>query len=439
MNTPDLTPLRVLALEDSALDAELILHELKRANLPFEALRVQTRVDFERALQEFGPSIVLADYKLPNFDGGQALAIVKAHWPDLPVIVVSGAVGEETAVELLKNGATDFVLKDRLPRLAPAIRRAMREVEQRQARRAAEADLRALNERLERLVLERTQELHAKNALIEEDLAMARELQIAILPHRFPTLPRGVAEANSALKFCRMFRPSSFVSGDFFNVVRISDTAVGILICDVMGHGVRSAIVAAMIRALEEQLGEQAENPGELLTQINEAMCAILTQAGSTIFATAFFLLIDIATAQITFSNAGHPSPLLVQHGPNRVIPVSTKNTTGPALGIFEDAKFHTFDRSIQAGNLVLLFTDGLFEVENSAGEIFTEERLRELILTHADRPAHELMEEVFSEIERFADAKAFTDDVCLVGMEIIHLNTLIPEHAPQTASLTKM
>jgi len=193
MTIPERSPLRVLSLEDSTSDAELIQHELKRGGIQVEWRRVQAGEEFERELREFCPEMTLADYNLPNFNGAQALALSLEHCPDVPVIVVSGAVGEETAIELLKSGATDFVLKDRLGRLVPAFQRAMREVEERLARKKAELDLRAMNEHLEQLVMERTRDLRDKNAIMEEDLAMARELQIAILPHHFPTLPRGVA------------------------------------------------------------------------------------------------------------------------------------------------------------------------------------------------------------------------------------------------------
>lgn len=414
--------LRVLSLEDSSIDAELIQHELKRGGVEVLWLRVQTREAFQREMEDFHPELILADYRLPDFDGSEALQLAREQCPQVPFIVISGAVGEETAVELLKSGATDFVLKDRLPRLVPAIRRALREVEEREARQKAEADLRLMNEHLERLVQERTLELRSKNAIMEEDLAMAREFQIAILPHHYPTLPLGATVHASALKFCNVFRPSSFVSGDFFNVVRVSETAVGILICDVMGHGVRSALVAGMIRALEEQLNEAADEPGRLLTEINRAMCAILKQTDCTIFATAVYLIIDVAAGRISFANAAHPSPLLIQHNPDRVLPMSTRPTIGPALGIFDNSQYFTYSHTILAGDLVLLFTDGLFEVENTTGDVFSEERLRDLILKHASLAPETLMHTIFSETEKFAEGEAFSDDVCLVGIEIARL-----------------
>jgi CheY-like chemotaxis protein len=282
--------LRILLLEDSNLDAELALRELRQGGLHFVSTRVQNGNDFQQALREYLPDLILADFKLPTFDGRRALAMAQEMCPDVPLIIISGAVGEETAVELLKNGATDFVLKDRIAgRLVPAVQRALREVAERQARHQAEADLRTLNEQLERRVAERTRELWAKNAIMEEDLGMARELQMAFLPNHFPTLPRGAEPVDSAVKFCSIFEPSSSVSGDFFNVVRVSDTAVGIFICDVMGHGVRAALVTAMMRALEEQLGELADDPGALLTEMNRALRGILRQLGTTLFTTACY------------------------------------------------------------------------------------------------------------------------------------------------------
>ena len=425
MSTLEKTGLRILSLEDCDLDAELILRELTEGGIEFVPTRVQTGADFERAITEIQPGLILADYKLPTFDGAQALAMARERCPDVPVIIISGAVGEETAVELLKNGATDFVLKDRLDgRLVPAVHRALREVGERSARRQAEADLRALNEQLEQRVAERTRELCEKNALMEEDLEMARELQMALLPQHFPTLPRGAAQAASAVKFCSLYRPTNSVSGDFFNVVRVSDTAVGVFICDVMGHGVRAALVTAMMRALEEQLSETAGDPGALLTEINRTLRDILRQSGTTLFTTACYLIADVATSRITFANAGHPSPLLVRGTPREVEPITAPHTAGPALGIFDDVRYRTYERPVAKDDLVLLFTDGLFEVENASDEAFSERRLRESIRQRAGMPPAQLVQDVFTEIERFADGHAFSDDVCLIGLEIVHLES---------------
>ena len=428
MSATEPSALRILFLEDSDLDAELIRRELRRGEVAFVARRVQTGREFERAISQFRPELILSDFMLPTFDGGKALALAKELCPDVPVIIISGAVGEETAVELLKNGATDFVLKDRLGRLVPAVHRALREVGQRDARRQAEAELRALNEQLEHRVAERTHELGEKNAHMEEDLDMARELQMAFLPHRFPTLPRGVAPPASAVQFHSIYHPTSSVSGDFFNVVRVSESAVGIFICDVMGHGVRAALVTAMMRALEEQLRESAGDPGVLLTEMNHALRGILRQLDATLFTTACYVIVDVAKARLTFANAGHPSPLIVRGATGEVEVVSALRAAGPALGLLEDVQYRTRECQVAAGDLVLVFTDGLFEVENANAESFTLERLRDAIRHHAGLPLAELMQNVFGGVETFAEGEAFADDVCFVGMQIARLD---PEPAP--------
>ncbi len=424
MNDSPSVSLRILSLEDSDTDEELILRELKRGGVNFVSRRVQTRDEFLRETLEFQPDIILADYKLPTFDGGQALALAKQSCPEVPVLIISGAVGEETAVELLKAGATDFVLKDRMTRLVPAVRRALREVAERQARRTAEENLRALNEVLEQRVADRTHELRRKNLLMEEDLTMAKELQLALLPHRFPTLPRGVQQAASAVKFASIFHPASSVSGDFFNVVRVSETAVGVFICDVMGHGVRAALVTAMMRALEEQLGELAADPGALLTAINHSLCGILRQSGITLFTTACYIVADIGKSRLTVANAAHPSPLLLRHHSADILPLTPDDTAGPALGLFEDEVYRTSTFPVAAEDLVLLFTDGLFEVENTLAESFGENRLRKTFAQHAGQPPAQLVQDVLTEIEQFAAGHVFPDDVCLVSMEIARLQS---------------
>src|SRR5689334_5585253 len=109
--------MQILLLEDSPLDAELVTATLADGGLEPEVTRVETRDDFLAALQRGGFALILADYSLPTFDGTTALALAREHAPEVPFLFVSGAIGEERAIESLKNGATDYVLKQRLDRL----------------------------------------------------------------------------------------------------------------------------------------------------------------------------------------------------------------------------------------------------------------------------------------------------------------------------------
>lgn len=139
--------LRILHLEDNELDAELVQAYLLDGGLNAEITRVDTREDFTAAVERGGIDLILADYNLPQFDGLEALDIARAKYPDIPFIIISGALGEETAIETLKSGATDYILKHRLERLVPAARRALRESEDREARKRAERERQELFER----------------------------------------------------------------------------------------------------------------------------------------------------------------------------------------------------------------------------------------------------------------------------------------------------
>jgi signal transduction histidine kinase len=132
------SPLHILHLEDDPNDAALVLSTLEAGGVTCATTCVQRRDDFVAALERGGIDLILSDFSLPAFDGLSAMEIARAKWPDVPIIMVSGTLGEERAIDSLKSGATDYVLKERLSRLVPAVRRAMQEVKERVKRRFAE-------------------------------------------------------------------------------------------------------------------------------------------------------------------------------------------------------------------------------------------------------------------------------------------------------------
>jgi signal transduction histidine kinase len=138
--------LRILHLEDDSLDAELVREALLREGVECSISVVATRGEFQRALAAGGVDLVISDYKLPDFQGDEALRLVREKCPDLPFIFVSGSIGEERAIEAVKLGATDYVMKERLPRLGMGVRRAVNEAEGLRRRREAEATLEAERE-----------------------------------------------------------------------------------------------------------------------------------------------------------------------------------------------------------------------------------------------------------------------------------------------------
>ena len=143
--------LKILMLEDEPADAELAARALTKAGMVFSSRRVDTREDFIAALAEWGPDLILADYRLPAFDGLSALHIAVEQAPDVPFIFVSGAMGEELAIETLHQGAADYVLKDHRGKLAPAVTRALQEAAERRLRHRAEEDLAESEERFRKV------------------------------------------------------------------------------------------------------------------------------------------------------------------------------------------------------------------------------------------------------------------------------------------------
>src|SRR5256885_273323 len=134
-------PTRILLAEDSETDAELVQRELKRGGLDCQSRRVQTESDFRRELDEFQPHLVISDFSMPQFNGPKALAIARESRADIPFIFISGTIGENVAVEMMKAGADDYVMKNNLARLVPALERELREAEVRRGRRLAEERL----------------------------------------------------------------------------------------------------------------------------------------------------------------------------------------------------------------------------------------------------------------------------------------------------------
>src|SRR6266446_1282705 len=131
-------PLRVLHLEDDVRDTELVQATLEGEGIQSELTRVETEQDFLAALKRESLDLILADYTLPSFDGLSALRIAQQHSPDVPFIFVSGTLGEDVAIEALKTGATDYVLKTRLARLGPAVTRALGEARERSEEHTSE-------------------------------------------------------------------------------------------------------------------------------------------------------------------------------------------------------------------------------------------------------------------------------------------------------------
>jgi sigma-B regulation protein RsbU (phosphoserine phosphatase) len=279
---------------------------------------------------------------------------------------------------------------------------------------SAEEQIRRANTELARS----REELRAKNLIMEENLRMAHEIQAAILPQQYPVFPHDATPESSAFRFVHRYQAAESVSGDFFNISALSDNEAGVFICDVAGHGTRAALVTAMIRALVEELKPLAREPGNFLRKLNSDLHNILKSTGSPMLTTAFYLVADWRTGKMRFANAGHPKPLLMHRATGRIELLAHAGRSEPALGLFDNPPYQTSEVTIAPGDFVMLFTDGLYEVQNLNEELYSQERLMLDVTILLQKPPAQMFDELLAAIRAFSVNHEFEDDVCLVGME---------------------
>jgi two-component system, NarL family, sensor histidine kinase UhpB len=198
--------IHILMLEDSVADAELAKHTLRRGGMHYTSVRVENEEEFIREIQDNPPDLILSDYALPGFDGYAALEIAKRMCPQTPFIFLTGTMGEEVAIETLKNGATDYVLKHRMVRLVPSVHRALRESQERTERRRAEKQLRESHEQLRALsvYLQRVREEERTRIAreVHDELGQALtscKLDLSLIASRLPRTLKPLIEKAKAL------------------------------------------------------------------------------------------------------------------------------------------------------------------------------------------------------------------------------------------------
>jgi phosphoserine phosphatase RsbU/P len=398
-------PLRVLVIEDNLVDARLI--QIMVSDAGGEGFQIERADRLETGLTrlatgDFG--MVLLDLSLPDSHGLATFARVHRQFPHIPIIVMSGLDDERVAVNAVHEGAQDYLVKGQVS--GPLLVRAMRYAIERKG----------TSDQLARYA----EELRARNAQMEADFNMAREIQQVFLPQQYPTFPRGATPERSALQFHHRYIPAAAVGGDFFNVFPLNNTAAGIFICDVMGHGMRAALVTAILRGLMEQLIPVTWDAGKLLGEVNHSLHAILRRTDHPMMSTAFYMVIDAAGTEFQFACAGHPSPLRLRRQQSNVESLKSIDPRhGPALGLFKDSVYPTCRCPIVVGDSVVLFTDGLYEVTNPAGEEYGLDRLLAAVRQRCLLPMPRLFDETLADVQNFAGTRDFQDDVCLLGVEM--------------------
>lgn len=412
---------KLLLVDDN--EANLVAFRAILADLGYPIVSASSGTEALRLLlrgEEF--ALILMDVMMPGIDGFATAELIRdrARSSTTPIIFITASSESDPMIfKGYQAGAVDYLLKP----VNPAILRAKVSVFMELAR-SREQLKSLLNEREEaqKQLAIYADELRRKNEDLHEDLRIARELQQAFLPtghSRFPETKQ--SHAHGTILVVHHYLPTETVGGDFFSMLPVSETEEAILIGDVMGHGVRAALVTGMLRGLVQQMKTEAGDPGVLLTALNRALISILRPLNSSIFTSAFCLVVNIATGQIRYANAGHPTPLLVRtkSGQVEMLKPTAGNKLGPVLGILEEATYTTSEISIETGGRVLLFTDGLFEVEGADNDLYDQERLCEAVQRRSELPLDLLFPDLLAELREFSLHNKFEDDVCLIGMEM--------------------
>jgi len=207
------------------------------------------------------------------------------------------------------------------------------------------------------------------------------------------------------------FQPHEGFGGDFFNVRVLDDARIGVLVCDVTGHDVRSALLAATINGLKEQLRSEAARAGNYITALNRRLHGILETTAREMFATAFYLVADVRSANVCCVRAGHPKGLLRRADGT----VEAIGNAGPALGLFEEAQYESEMVGVAPGDRVFLFTDGLYETVDEAGDELGPEGLAAIFSDVGGGDTETVIQKVVEQVHAYSHTGKLDDDVCVV------------------------
>ena len=368
---PDLEPLIKLRMRRKIRSG---LYSFEFAENGIEALEVLE--------QHQDIDMVVTDISMPQMDGLTLLQrISDVAGDDLRCVVVSAYGDMKNIRTAMNRGAFDFITKP--------------------------VDFDDLNVTIERTLehLEQWREaLAARDKLValQNELQVARSTQQSILPKTFP-------ESSDYQVFGQM-EPARNVGGDFYDVIRLLDSKVGLAIADVSDKGVPAALFMMSSRTLLKGAAIGTDNPGEALREVNE----LLYEENETMmFVTVLYSIYDPATGRLNYSNGGHDAPLLVRpDGSSEPLPL----TNGVALGIAPDVEFLSNTVQLEPGDAVVLYTDGVTEAMNSKGEQFGVKRMHDVFATNPPKDSEQAAQAIFEAVKNFVgDAQQFDDITCLV------------------------
>ena len=316
-------PLKVLIIEDSALDAKVLVGLIQAGGYQVTSERVETGKQFTTALDNERWDVILADYNLPDFNGAEGLKLLQQSGQDIPFIVISGGIGEDLAVQIMKSGAHDYLMKGNLARLVPAVEREVREARDRTRHREAESALHAAN----------------------EQMRIAREIQQRLFPENPPDL--------AGYDLAGLTESAEETGGDYYDFIPMSGGDYGLVVGDVTGHGIGPALLMAETRAYLRILAADFDDVSEILTRANRVLNE---DTGSERFVTLLFVRFNPTAMTVRYASAGHPPALWLDR--DGKLKKELKRT-GMPLGVKPDTQYTVSeDLSLEQGDLLALMTE---------------------------------------------------------------------------------
>lgn len=247
----------------------------------------------------------------------------------------------------------------------------------------------------------RLYEIAVEKGRLEQELQMAQSIQASLIPQFPPELP--------GLAIAARWHPAREVSGDFYDFLETEMGNLGLVIADVADKGIGAALFMMLARSIVRASVTGARSPAAAIAQANRLLCA---DAHDGMFVSLFYLAIDPASSQLTYVNAGHNPPLLYRA---REGDLQTLSRTGMLLGIEASAPYTQQSLYLESGDLVLLYTDGIIDAQNPAGEPFGNRRLQQLLRSSQHLPAGKILETLMAAVQDFKSQSPSYDDITLV------------------------
>ena len=381
---------KILSVDDE-MDLELLLtqyfrrqirkgeYEFKFAHNGLEALTM--------LLQDKNFDIILSDINMPEMDGLTLLTkINEMQNPALKCIMVSAYGDMGNIRQAMNNGAFDFATKPiDLDDLSVTIEKAIEHIR----------------------YIKTMQQEHTQLESIKGDLAVAREIQQAILPRIFPPFP----ENTHLLDIAASMNAAKDVGGDFYDFFRIDDDHIGFVIADVSGKGVPAAIFMAVSRTLIRATGIRGAGAAECMTYSNNLLSK---ESVNSMFVTVFYGIYNIQTGEVTYANAGHNPPYLMKaNGTIEQLPLSKDIVAGA----IDEYQYTDEKLQLEHGDTLLLYTDGVTEATDADYGEYGEGRLEALLKQHTKDDCQQIIDKVKEDVKAFAGDVEQSDDITLLAL----------------------